>query len=147
MYFICDIYSLKTRATTKLVLRSVKKNLKSLPTNLSNSSILIRNNRKSKSQKSKILKKIYRFPRNKTSNSKSWSRAFSTKSKSLSIQKKKKKIKQRTRSKIVRVGTSFERRVSKRKFGGVGAAIIESVETLSRNSPLSGLESQTKVVY
>lgn len=144
MYFICDIYSLKTRATTKLVLRSVKKNLKSLPTNLSNSSILIRNNRKSKSQKSKILKKIYRFPRNKTSNSKSWSRAFSTKSKSLSIQKKKK---QRTRSKIVRVGTSFERRVSKRKFGGVGAAIIESVETLSRNSPLSGLESQTKVVY
>lgn len=145
MYFICDIYSLKTRATTKLVLRSVKKNLKSLPTNFSNSSILIRNNRKSKSQKSKILKKIYRFPRNKTSNSKSWSRAFSTKSKSLSIQKKKKK--QRTRSKIVRVGTSFERRVSKRKFGDVGAAIIESVETLSRNSPLSGLESQTKVVY
>lgn len=144
MYFICDIYSLKTRATIKLVLRSVKKNLKSLPTNLSNSSILIRNNHKSKSQKSKILKKIYRFPRNKTSNSKSWSRAFSTKSKSLSIQKKKK---QRTRSKIVRVGTSFERRVSKRKFGGVGAAIIESVETLSRNSPLSGLESQTKVVY
>lgn len=144
MYFICDIYSLKTRATIKLVLRSVKKNLKSLPTNLSNSSILIRNNRKSKFQKSKILKKIYRFPRNKTSNSKSWSRAFSTKSKSLSIQKKKK---QRIRSKIVRVGTSFERRVSKRKFGGVGAAIIESVETLSRNSPLSGLESQTKVVY
>lgn len=142
MYFICDIYSLKTRATTKLVLRSVKKNLKSLPTNLSNSSILIRNNRKSKSQKSKILKKIYRFPRNKTSNS----IAIIFHKIKIFIDSEKKK-KQRTRSKIVRVGTSFERRVSKRKFGGVGAAIIESVETLSRNSPLSGLESQTKVVY
>lgn len=43
--------------------------------------------------------------------------------------------------------TSLERRVSKRKFGGVGAAIIESVETLSGNSPLSGWRKVRRKSY
>lgn len=53
-------------------------------------------------------------------------------------EKKKKKRKQRTRSKIVRVEYKFRAQSVKEKVWGAGVAIIESVETLSRNSPLPG---------
>lgn len=51
---------------------------------------------------------------------------------------KKEKRKQRTRSKIVRVEYKFRAQSVKEKVWGAGVAIIESVETLSRNSPLPG---------
>lgn len=55
-----------------------------------------------------------------------------------SYETKKKKRKQRTRSKIVRVEYKFRAQSVKEKVWGAGVAIIESVETLSRNSPLPG---------
>lgn len=54
------------------------------------------------------------------------------------LRNEKKKRKQRTRSKIVRVEYKFRAQSVKEKVRGAGVAIIESVETLSRNSPLPG---------
>lgn len=54
------------------------------------------------------------------------------------LRNEKKKRKQRIRSKIVRVEYKFRAQSVKEKVRGAGVAIIESVETLSRNSPLPG---------
>lgn len=63
---------------------------------------------------------------------------FKKKKKIDSYETKRKKESKGLEVKLFESSTSFERRVSKRKFWGAGVAIIESVETLSRNSPLPG---------
>lgn len=63
---------------------------------------------------------------------------FKKKEKNRFLRNEKKKRKQRTRSKIVRIEYKFRAQSVKEKVWGAGVAIIESVETLSRNSPLPG---------